>query len=450
METILIASGDIFRTRYLKQLLEKDYRVLESSREGPVLDRLSQGIIDLLILDSQLEVGESISVISRINDAGLNIPVIMLVQSSRSPLAKKAADAGVVRIVRIPFTDQELFFWIKKGLEDHHDQTAPPSPSPKPEEIQSRPAGGALVNQPAGGQGRDYYFRILRKFTAALDSVSQLDRLLAVIGETVQETFDVRKVSLLLFQPEAGRFSVGFSSWMDSDYRDKFFLPKEKGLAAWMNRNQRIIRPGEFSSDRDNPLIQNSRKDLQKLQAELAIPLLAKGRLVGFIACGDRFTGERFTSPDLKLFSILSTFFALAITNALNFKLIRRQKDISQTIVQNLPTGIITLDQTGSIISINQSARDILGLWEKNLLYKNISRILPLLEGAVRETLRKKRPIEKMKLTHPVNGHPLLISTALLQSEQLGVIWINLIVQDIFRTDNAFKSRQSEPKNQDG
>jgi DNA-binding response OmpR family regulator len=128
MNTILIASGDIFRRRYIKRLFEKSYRVDISSRKEEAIDQLIKGEIDLLILDGKLEVGESLSIIHWIFDTRRSIPIIMLVQSLHSPLAQGAEEIGVLKVIKIPFEDHELTYWVREGLKE--DQRKPEIESP--------------------------------------------------------------------------------------------------------------------------------------------------------------------------------------------------------------------------------------------------------------------------------------------------------------------------------
>ena len=128
MQTIMIASGDIFRTKYIKQLLEKSYQVITSSREGEIIERLAQGVLDLMILDGKLDVGESLSILYRMRDVHNPPPVIMLVQSIHSPLAKGAEETGVFKALKIPFEDYELIHWVRTGLEERNSQLQSESP----------------------------------------------------------------------------------------------------------------------------------------------------------------------------------------------------------------------------------------------------------------------------------------------------------------------------------
>lgn len=439
MNTVLIASGDIFRRKYIKQLLEKTCQVITSSREGEIIERLAQGVLDLMILDGKLDVGESLSILYRMREANNSLPVIMLVQSTHSPLASGAAEIGVFKILKIPFEDYEIIHWVRKGLAEQKNQLrgeSLPTVATAPDVIRPKPAIRPAIEE---GKSSQYYIHILQQYSQALLNISDLKRLLSVLVETVKDAFDVRKVSLLLYQPESGKFAVKESSWMDSDLTRDFLLKHEKGLAAWMSKHQRILQKRELDTSFTSPDTWEVKRDMEQLQAVMAIPLLAKGKLTGLVACGERFTGEPFSRIDLELFSILSTFFALAIKNALLFQDLSWQKDVSQTIVEHLESGIVTVDQEGMIIAINEVARTALSLAGEDLLYRPVSTLGDGPASIIERTFNSRQPVEGVKYTNPVNNHPLLLSTSILRGEQLHLVWINLLIQDVSQTEQIHK-----------
>ncbi|MEA1928004.1 MAG: GAF domain-containing protein [Candidatus Auribacterota bacterium] len=436
MNTVLIASGDIFRRKYIKQLLEKTCQVITSSREGEIVERLAQGVLDLMILDGNLDVGESLSILYRMREANNSLPVIMLVQSTHSPLAAGGKELGVFKVLKIPFEDYELIHWVRKGLAERDKRLQNESSAPG-----TTPSGVIIpepMKQVSPGEIKSsrYYIHILQQYSQALLNISDLKRLLSVLVETVKDAFDVRKVSLLLYQPESGKFAIKESSWMDSDLTKNFLLKHEKGLAAWMSKHQRILRKRELETTFTSPDSWEVKRDLEQLQAVMAIPLLAKGKLIGLVACGERFTGEPFSRIDLELFSILSTFFALAIKNALLFQDVSWQKDVSQTIVEHLESGIVTVDQEGLIIAINEAARDALSLTGENLLYRPVSTLGDGPADIIERTFNSRQPVENIEYINPVNNHPLLLSTSILSGEQLHLLWINLVIRDTHQPEN--------------
>ncbi len=427
MNTVLIASGDIFRTKNIQQLLEKKYRVITSSQEGEIVERLAQGTLDLLVLDSQLEVGESISILYRMRAARNFLPVIMLVQSIHSPPARIAEELGAFRILKIPFEDQELIYWVARGIaeEDRRRRDEEPVGDLHPPKREREGPPG-----PGKGEGAQYYIRILEKYSDAVHSFSSLEGLLEVLVEIVRKAFDVRKVSLLLYQPKSGKFAVEESSWMDSLLTRDFLLQHEKGLAAWMSRNQRILRKEELEGGFLSPDTWEVKRDLEHLQAVVAIPLLTEGKLVGLVACGEKFTGDRFSREELSLFSILSTFFARAIRQAIRYREVAREEEISRAALDNLPTGVVVCDDEGTIISLNRSARRNLGVWEDHLVSRPVEKLGEGPAAVVRRCLESRQPGQPFRYLNPVNQQSLLLTASLPESEDPSPLRVILLIQE--------------------
>ncbi len=430
MNTVLIASGDIFRTKYIHQLLEKQYRVITSSGEGEIVERLAQGTLDLLVLDSQLEVGESVSILYRMRAARNFLPVIMLVQSVHSTPARVAGELGAFRILKIPFEDQELIYWVARGIaegnrrresaEANGDRQLPDREREYPEHPAAR----------ENDNGAQYYIRLLEKYSDAVHSFSNLEGLLEVLVGIVRKAFDIRKVSLLLYQPKSGKFAVEESSWMDSLLTNDFLLQHEKGLAAWMSRNQRMLRKEELEGGFLSPDTWEVKRDLEHLQAVVAIPLLTEGKLVGLVACGEKFTGESFSREELSLFSILSTFFARAIRQAIRFRELAREEELARFALESIPAGVVVCDEEGLIVSLNRAARRNLGVWEDHLVSRPVETLGEGPAQMVRRCLESRRPGEPFRYLNPVNRRPLLLSTSLPEEEAPPPLRVVLLIQE--------------------
>ncbi len=103
----------------------------------------------------------------------------------------------------------------------------------------------------------------------------------------------------------------------------------------------------------------------------------------------------------------------------------------SQTIVEHLESGIVTVDQEGIIIAINEAARTALSLAGENLLYRPVSTLGDGPANIIERTFNSRQPVEGVEYTNPVNNQPLLLSTSILKGEQLHLVWINLVIQDV-------------------
>ena len=79
------------------------------------------------------------------------------------------------------------------------------------------------------------------------------------------------------------------------------------------------------------PLLSGEAQKLSSLNASVVIPSFVEDTLIGFLALGDKFSGEIYSSDDLEVFTVLANQAALAIANASFFEESKEmQEQISQ------------------------------------------------------------------------------------------------------------------------
>ena len=93
----------------------------------------------------------------------------------------------------------------------------------------------------------------------------------------------------------------------------------------------------------------------------MVVPLLIGSRLVGTLASVHLEEGREFGPEDLRLLNLFAPQAAIAIENARLFTEARRQRRYFQTVVQNSPVAIVTLDLAGRISSLNPAFERLFG-----------------------------------------------------------------------------------------
>lgn len=107
---------------------------------------------------------------------------------------------------------------------------------------------------------------------------------------------------------------------------------------------------------------------------------------------------------------------------------LRILKNLHENIVQNLASGVITLDLEGKIISVNKTALEILGIMDVNrIVGDDLSRLIPGL--GVRGLLSKKRE----EILYSINGRELILgfSSSTLRDSKDEVRGHIIIFQDL-------------------
>ncbi len=99
-----------------------------------------------------------------------------------------------------------------------------------------------------------------------------------------------------------------------------------------------------------------------ELRSVLDVPLLARGRIVGALACGVGTSGRDYGPDDLRFAEVLSARLALALDNAgLSAALSGLEQRLEVTLT-NLAEAVIVRDASGSMVFANPAAARLLGL----------------------------------------------------------------------------------------
>ncbi|MGO9904633.1 MAG: SpoIIE family protein phosphatase [Solirubrobacteraceae bacterium] len=99
-----------------------------------------------------------------------------------------------------------------------------------------------------------------------------------------------------------------------------------------------------------------------ELRSVLDVPLLARGRIVGALACGVGTSGRDYGADDLRFAEVLSARLALALDNAgLSAALSGLEQRLEVTLT-NLAEAVIVRDASGSMVFANPAAARLLGL----------------------------------------------------------------------------------------
>jgi PAS domain S-box-containing protein len=92
-----------------------------------------------------------------------------------------------------------------------------------------------------------------------------------------------------------------------------------------------------------------------------AIPLLFKGRWLGFLVLRKKYSSRREYIGDYHFLTTIQTILTEEVANAVNISRLRTLKDFNETILENINNGVLKTDRSGEIVFFNSRAREILG-----------------------------------------------------------------------------------------
>ena len=92
-----------------------------------------------------------------------------------------------------------------------------------------------------------------------------------------------------------------------------------------------------------------------------AIPLLYKGRWLGFLVLRKKYSSRRDYIGDYHFLTTIQTILTEEVANAVNISRLRNLKDFNETILENINNGVLKTDRSGEIVFVNSRAREIIG-----------------------------------------------------------------------------------------
>lgn len=103
----------------------------------------------------------------------------------------------------------------------------------------------------------------------------------------------------------------------------------------------------------------------------ICVPLIINRETIGVMQILNSHRTDQFTNRDLKIFIAFASQAAIAIVNSKLYEEIILEKEMTNLIIDQLPVGLIVIDNNLNIIAINKKLQLILGK-NKNIIGKNI------------------------------------------------------------------------------
>ncbi|HEY3129163.1 MAG TPA: ATP-binding protein [Acidobacteriota bacterium] len=212
-------------------------------------------------------------------------------------------------------------------------------------------------------------------FSKTLSSEISLDRLAALLMERLQKTINVDQVSLLMAQEGDWyymRYAVGVP-----DGNRMFRIPEEV-----FREYDRALNPLYFSARQEH--VRTLRNSLHEIGLNYIQPLRAHDRVIAVLALGRRRDGDWLSSEDFDLLEAISGYAAIAIENASLYQSVASKaneleqlKIFSESIIESIQVGVVTVDPEGRITSLNSAAESLLGSRRHQLAGKMLDAVFP-------------------------------------------------------------------------
>ncbi len=117
--------------------------------------------------------------------------------------------------------------------------------------------------------------------------------------------------------------------------------------------------------------------EMEMLDAEMAIPLLSEQKLFGILCFGEKMSGKFYTPEDEEVFARLSRYLSLKVQNFMFYEQLEKVRIYQESLLENLPIGVVGTDAGGMVTVVNREAERIIGLGKERIERRHFNETLP-------------------------------------------------------------------------
>ena len=164
---------------------------------------------------------------------------------------------------------------------------------------------------------RDKYnsTQMLQRISQTAAAVLDQDQLTLMILNEVCNTLHVKKAAFFLLDVESGAYFIKADFGMD--LAENTSLSRNNPVVTYLSKHHDVLSRYDINvKPQFRGMWTQERNDLEKINAELFIPLNAKSELVGIFVVGEKQSGEGFSQDDHLTLVTLANQTAVAIENA--------------------------------------------------------------------------------------------------------------------------------------
>lgn len=218
------------------------------------------------------------------------------------------------------------------------------------------------------------------------------DQLLVTIIDLISVILNVNRISLMFYDEERNELILKATKGVEGI---KIGSIKQIGddVSGWVIKNKKPLFINDLKQD--SRFRESDFKNQFTTTSLISVPLVLEDRLIGVLNINNKQTGKGFTETDLTLLQSFTKQISLAIANILSYheklnlyKEILNAKNFTQTIIDDMPDGLITVDGNENIIAFNKIAERITSLRKEEIINNNYRRFkaLDFIENLIENT----------------------------------------------------------------
>lgn len=275
------------------------------------------------------------------------------------------------------------------------------------------------------------YHQALKDFSQVLASGYKLEEVLESFLFLISRMLSIPRVCLILWEEREECYKIKSCLGIPPSVKEKIaFLPASP-LPLSLKENGVIIDRKKIKDDLYLSRYPKLEEEMELLQAQIALPIMHKGELIGVVTLGNRITGESLTPEEIELLYSLASQLGAILENLFLYHRLSYSSKFMENLLENVASGVISIDTRETISIFNSRAEEILGIKAKKVRGKDLRKLPAILADLLYETLRTGKKYERKEIEVSPEKRPLGVSTTRLQDEEGNILGSVMIFTDL-------------------
>lgn len=257
-------------------------------------------------------------------------------------------------------------------------------------------------------------FKIFKLEYSTENLLAGLEKVLYTVGDVkvflkkclriVLESIGINSGRVYFVKPGEQKlyFSI-FQSLKENGDVEKPVYPET--MERFLGRTQAPLIKGEIErkipNDENTALI----REMGEINSEMAIPLISERKLFGILCFSEKASGKFYTPQDEEVFERLSHYLSLKVQNFLFYEQLEKVRIYQETLLENLPIGVIGTDANGNVTVLNKEAERITGLHRERIEHRHFNETLPEeLRKILAYSIEKKKDLRHLQFRMEKDG----------------------------------------------
>ncbi len=269
----------------------------------------------------------------------------------------------------------------------------------------------------------------LGSFSRSLRNIQNVNALMESIVESVASSCLVSRVGIFARTRNDTHYRLYAGLRCMGDSRNSQY-EQQDALVRWLEVNAcQVVRSHLTHIDDFNDRLM-LQQELDTLGAEVILPLQGRSQLWGWLFVGQRGTGVPFAYADLEQLLVMADHISTTLENAFLYEEAAIQKNLAETLLHSVPTGIVSIGTDGIIRSLNHAAEICLDVRVDNVRGKPIGMLGSRMADVLLRALHQDPVIPPSEWIEPGNQNSLVVEARrLLDSDNsLGAV---AFIQDV-------------------